>query len=82
MFIVDGLLHQRLFSCLNFSHASINVAKTAALIIFCSVVAVVGSLYHTSATVMPSVRKEQTAHLVRMHLCNPLHVINLHLTRH
>ena len=47
---VDGPLHQRLFSCLNFSHASFRVAKTAALIIFCSVVAVVGSFCCTSAT--------------------------------
>ena len=52
--VSDGLLHQRLFSCLNFSHASFNVAKTAALIILCSVVAVVGNFYHKLATVMPS----------------------------
>lgn len=51
-----GLSHQRLFSCLNFSHASFKVAKTAALIIFCSVVAVVGSFYNTSAMPMPWAR--------------------------
>ena len=33
----------KLFSALNLSHASFKVANTAALIIFCSVVAVVGS---------------------------------------
>lgn len=39
----------KLFSALNFSHASFNVANTAALIIFCSVVAVVGSYHLLSA---------------------------------
>ena len=42
-YYVSPAISQSPFSVLNLSHASFSVANTAALIIFCSVVAVVGS---------------------------------------
>ena len=43
---------QRPFSLLNLSQASLSVLKTAPLIIFCSVVAVVGSCFFISESSM------------------------------
>lgn len=87
MKIIDPVAHNirrhNPFSLLNPSHASFSVAKTAALIILCSVVAVVGNCIPLLAlpNSTPFSGKAVVAYLVGMHLPNPFHIHHLDLAR-
>ena len=76
-----NVLHNPL-SILNRSHASFNVAKTDPLIIRCSVVAVCDICHARQYSQPDSKVQLNETHLIRMHLCNRLHIHYLYLTRH